>query len=248
MTRIRFQQSLDELKENLLVMAGLAEQAIQRAIEAYRVRDLSICDLVSRSENAINRLERDIDQAALDLLAMEQPMAVDLRFILSVIKINADLERVGDAAKSIADRVRNMEQMAQVDLPVDIPKMASLSAEMVRKSLQAFIEADAETARQVLTMDDAVDAMNRASYKSLTKVMEEQSHLAPQALNALMISRTLERVADHATNIAEDVIFWVQGDDVRHAKSMAKQQAKAAAAKAAENAAPSTTPSETSKA
>jgi phosphate transport system protein len=248
MTRIRFQQSLDELKENLLVMAGLAEQAIQRAIEAYRVRDLSICDLVSRSENAINRLERDIDQAALDLLAMEQPMAVDLRFILSVIKINADLERVGDAAKSIADRVRNMEQMAQVDLPVDIPKMASLSAEMVRKSLQAFIEADAETARQVLTMDDAVDAMNRASYKSLTKVMEEQSHLAPQALNALMISRALERVADHATNIAEDVIFWVQGDDVRHAKSMAKQQAKAAAAKAAENAAPSTTPSETSKA
>ena len=114
MTRIRFQQSLDELKENLLVMAGLAEQAIQRAIEAYRVRDLSICDLVSRSENAINRLERDIDQAALDLLAMEQPMAIDLRFILSVIKINADLERVGDSAKSISDRVRNMEQMAAV--------------------------------------------------------------------------------------------------------------------------------------
>ena len=100
MTRIRFQQSLDELKEQLLVMAGLAEQAIQRAIEAYRVRDLSICDLVSRSEIAINRLERDIDQAALDLLAMEQPMAIDLRFILAVIKINADLERVGDAAKS----------------------------------------------------------------------------------------------------------------------------------------------------
>jgi phosphate transport system protein len=222
MTRIRFQQSLDELKENLLVMAGLAEQAIQRAIEAYRVRDLSICDLVSRSENAINRLERDIDQAALDLLAMEQPMAIDLRFILSVIKINADLERVGDSAKSIADRVRNMEQMATADLPVDIPKMASLAAEMVRKSLQAFIEGDAETARTVLTMDDAVDAMNRAAYKSLTKVMEEQSHIAPQALNALMISRALERVADHATNIAEDVIFWIQGDDVRHAKSVAK--------------------------
>ncbi len=189
MTRIRFQQSLDDLKENLLVMAGIAEQAIQRAIEAYRVRDLSICDLVSRSENAINRLERDIDQTALDLLAMEQPMAIDLRFILSVIKINADLERVGDAAKSISDRVRNMEQMPVADLPVDIPRMATLSAEMVRKSLQAFIEADAEIARSVLTMDDAVDAMNRSAYKSLTKVMEEQSHVAPQALNALMISR-----------------------------------------------------------
>jgi phosphate transport system protein len=220
MTRIRFQQSLDDLKEQLLVMAGLAEQAIQRAIEAYRVRDLSICDLVSRSEIAINRLERDIDQAALDLLAMEQPMAIDLRFILAVIKINADLERVGDAAKSISDRVRSMEQMAVADLPVDIFRMAALAADMVRRSLQSFIEADADMARTVLTMDDAVDSMNRAAYKSLTKVMAEESHLAPQALNALMISRSLERVADHATNIAEDVIFWVQGADVRHHKSV----------------------------
>jgi phosphate transport system protein len=220
MTRIRFQQSLDELKEQLLVMAGLAEQAIQRAIEAYRVRDMSICDLVTRSEAAINRLEREIDQSALDLLAMEQPMAIDLRFILSVIKINADLERVGDSAKAISDRVRNMEQMASADLPVDIPRMATLSAEMVRKSLQSFIEGDAAMARAVLNMDDAVDAMNKAAYKALTKVMEEESYLAPQALNALMISRALERVADHATNIAEDVIFWVEGDDVRHHKSV----------------------------
>jgi len=225
MTRIRFQQSLDQLKENLLVMAGLAEQAIQRAIEAYRVRDLSICDLVSRSEVAINRLERDIDQEALDLLAMEQTMAIDLRFILSVIKINADLERVGDAAKSISERVRNMEQMPAVqDLPVDIPRMATLSSEMVRKSLQSFIDADPELARAVLMMDDAVDTMNRAAYKALTKVMEEQSHIAPQALNALMICRALERVADHATNIAEDVIFWIQGADVRHHKSVMAQK------------------------
>lgn len=230
MTRIRFQQSLDQLKENLLVMAGLAEQAIQRAIEAYRVRDLSICDLVSRSEIAINRLERDIDQEALDLLAMEQPMAIDLRFILSVIKINADLERVGDAAKSISERVRNMEQMAVAELPVDIPRMATLSAEMVRKSLQAFIDADPELARAVLTMDDAVDTMNRSAYRTLTKVMEEQSHLAPQALNALMICRALERVADHATNIAEDVIFWIQGADVRHHKSVMEQKRAAEAA------------------
>ena len=223
MTRIRFQQSLEDLKEQLLVMAGLAEQAIQRAIEAYRVRDLSICDLVNRSEIAINRLEREIDQAALDLLATEQPMAGDLRFILSVIKINAELERVGNAAKSISERVRHMERMAAAELPVNIPKMATLASEMVRKSLQSFIEADAEAARSVLTMDDAVDAMNKAAFKSLIKVMEEQSHLAPQALNALMISRSLERVADHATNIAEDVIFWVQGDDVRHHKSLQRE-------------------------
>ena len=220
MTRIRFQRSLDDLKEKLLVMAGLAEQAIQRAIEAYRVRDLSICDLVSRSEMAINRLEREIDQSALDLLAMEQPMAIDLRFILAVIKINADLERVGDAAKSISDRVRTMEAMAIVDLPVDIPRMASLASNMVRRSLQAFIEADPEMAQSVLSMDDAVDAMNRAAHVTLTNVMATESHVAPQALNALMVCRSLERVADHATNIAEDVIFWVKGADVRHKASI----------------------------
>src|SRR5580658_1462432 len=127
MTRIRFQQSLEDLKENLLVMAGLAEQAIQRAIEAYRVRDLSICDLVNRSEIAINRLERDIDEAAMDLLAMEQPMAVDLRFILSVIRINSDLERVGDQAVNIAVRVREMQELPQAEMPVDIPKLAGLA-------------------------------------------------------------------------------------------------------------------------
>jgi phosphate transport system protein len=227
MTRIRFQRSLDDLKEKLLVMAGLAEQAIQRAIEAYRVRDLSICDLVSRSEMAINRLEREIDQSALDLLAMEQPMAIDLRFILAVIKINADLERVGDAAKSISDRVRTMDSMAIADLPVDIPRMASLAADMVRRSLQSFIEGDAEMARTVLSMDDAVDGMNRTAHITLTHVMGTEGHLAPQALNALMVCRSLERVADHATNIAEDVIFWIQGADVRHKGSVDAAAAQA---------------------
>jgi phosphate transport system protein len=220
MTRIRFQQSLDELKDQLLVMAGMAEQAIQRAVEAYRTRDLSICDLVSKGEEEINRMQRENDQTATDLLAMEQPMAVDLRFILSAIKINADLERVGDSAKNISDRVRTMEQMSAAEMPVDIPRMASLATEMVRKSLKSFIDADAELSCAVLAMDDAVDSMNRAAYKSLTTVMAEQSSLAPQALNALMIARALERIADHATSIAEDVIFWVQGADVRHYKSL----------------------------
>lgn len=216
MTRIRFQQSLDGLKEKLLVMAGMAEQSIQRAIEAYRVRDLSICDLVDRGEMAINRLEREIDQMALDLLAMEQPMAIDLRFILAVIKINADLERVGDAAQNISERVRELQAFPAVDLPVDIPRMASLAAAMVRKALQSFIEADADTARTVLSMDDNVDKLNETAFFALSNVMKDQSHLTPQALSALIIARNLERVADHATNIAEDVIFWVRGADVRH--------------------------------
>ncbi len=216
MTRIKFHQSLDELKEKLLMMAGMAEQAIQRAIESYRMRDISICELVLRSEPAINRLEREIDQMALDLLAMEQPMAIDLRFILSVIRINADLERVGDQAVNIAVRVREMEAFANVDLPVDIPRLASLAAAMVRRALQAFIEADAAIAQSVLSMDDQVDEMNEAAFYALSNLVKEHPSLTPQALNAMIIARNLERVGDHATNIAEDVIFWVRGADVRH--------------------------------
>jgi phosphate transport system protein len=216
MTRIKFHQNLDELKEKLLVMAGMAEQAIQRSIEAYRMRDPSICNLVLRSEPSINRLEREIDQMALDLLAMEQPMAIDLRFILAVIHINADLERVGDQAVNIAVRVREMEAFSSADLPVDIPRLAELAAAMVRKALQSFIEADAEMAESVLTMDDQVDKMNEAAFYALSSLIREKPELTPQALNALIVARNLERVGDHATNIAEDVIFWVHGKDVRH--------------------------------
>jgi phosphate transport system protein len=216
MVRLRFQQSLDDLKERLLVMAGMAEQAIQRAIEAFRTRDISICDLVDHGEQAIDRFEREIDQMALDLLAMEQPMAIDLRFILAVIKINADLERVGDAASSISDRVRDLQAFPVAELPVDIPRMASLAAAMVRKSLHSFIEGDAELARSVLSLDDDVDRLNESAFFALSNVMKSQPELTPQALNAMMIARSLERVADHATNIAEDVIFWVRGADVRH--------------------------------
>ncbi len=214
--RTRFHQALDGLKERLLVMAGLVEQAITRATGAYADRDTELCDLVLLSEPAINRMEREIDQLALDLLAMEQPMAVDLRFILSVIRINADLERVGDQAVNIANRVKDLGTLQSTDMPVDIPRLAQLSSAMVRKALQAFIEADAELAHSVLTLDDQVDEMNRNAYHSLGRYIQEHPECASQALNALVISRNLERVGDHATNIAEDVIFWVRGDDVRH--------------------------------
>ncbi len=214
--RKRFHQSLDELKEKLLVMAGFAEQAIQRSIEAYRMRDPEMAELVRRSEPAINRLEREIDSAALDLLAMEQPMAVDLRFILSVIRINADLERVGDLAVNIAIRAGEMNELPTVDLPVDIPRLGLLAGAMVRKALEAFIEGDADLAESVLALDDEVDQLNKAAFRALSAVIREQSALTTQALNAMLIARNLERVGDHATNIAEDVIFWVNGRDIRH--------------------------------
>ena len=214
--RIQFHQRLDELRERLLVMAGLVEQAIQRAMEAYETRDTSLCDLVRMSEPSIDRMEREIDQVALDLLAMEQPTAGDLRFILAIIRINADLERVGDQAVNIAVRVRNLESLPPVDLPVDIPKIASLAAAMVRKSMQAFIERDDVLANAVLLLDDEVDRRNHEAFDLLSKLIRNQPELTQQALNALVISRNLERVGDHATNIAEDVIFWVSGADVRH--------------------------------
>ena len=138
------------------------------------------------------------------------------RFIIAVIRINADLERVGDQAVNIAQRVQDLGMFANVDVPVDIPKLASLSSAMVRKALQAFIEGDADLAESVLALDDQVDEMNSAAFRSLSTLIGQRPEMTPQALNALIISRNLERVGDHATNIAEDVIFWVRGADVRH--------------------------------
>ena len=216
MTRTRFHQGLYELKQKLLIMGGLAEQAVDRAIHGYVTRDLGICRRVLEDEKVINASEREIDEIAVDLLAMQQPMAVDLRFLFSVIKINADLERVGDQAVNIAERALDLERLPAADLPVDIARMASLAAGMVHQALQAFIEENAELAQQVLERDDVVDAMNRDAFESLTQVMQANSSLTRQALDALIVARNLERVADHATNIAEDVIFWVRGADVRH--------------------------------
>ncbi len=216
MTRIKFTQSLDELKEKLLAMAGMVEQAIQRTIEAYTSRDLALCHLVIGSEQDINRMEREIDQLAIDLLAMEQPMARDLRFIIAVIRINADLERVGDQAVSVARRVRDLGMFASLDLPVDVPRLGMLAAAMVRKALQAFIEENAELAQSVLAMDDEVDELNWGAYRAIGNLIRANVDVTDQALNVLIIARSLERVGDHATNIAEDVIFWVRGTDVRH--------------------------------
>ncbi len=221
MIRIKFHQRLDELRERLLAMAGLVEQAIQRATEAYVNHDTKLCDLVKMSEPAIDRMEREIDQLALDLLAMEQPTAVDLRFILSVIRINADLERVGDQALNIAYRVRDLQALPAVDLPVDIAGLAGLAANMVRKSLQAFIDRDQLIAEAVLHLDDEVDLRNHEAFHLLSERIKSQPEHTAQALHVLVIARNLERVGDHATNIAEDVIFWVTGDDVRHAYSSA---------------------------
>jgi phosphate transport system protein len=216
MTRIRFHQELDELKHRILAMAGMAEQAIDLAVQAFSQRDPALCQRVIANESAINRAEREVDEFAIDLLAMQQPMAIDLRFILAVLKINADLERVGDQAVNIVQRVMNMIELPASELPVDIPAMATRVRAMVRDALRSFIEGDPELAKHVLEADDEVDRINREAFASLSEAMRADPEVAVQALDVLSIARNLERVADHATNIAEDVIFWIRGADVRH--------------------------------
>ena len=214
--RTRFQQGLDELKQKLLAMSGMAEQAVDRAVHAYQARELALCNLVLDGEQAINMIEREIDELALDLLAMQQPMAVDLRFVTAVMKINADLERVGDQAVNIVERVIDTVKLPEAELPIDIQRMAMAASSMVRRALEAFIAADSQMAEAVLRMDDIVDRMNRDMFQTLVNFMHERSDTVQQALDALLIGRALERIGDHATNIAEDVIFWVRGADVRH--------------------------------
>lgn len=214
--RTRFLQGMDELKGKLLSMAGMAEQAMDRAVRAYHSRDRVLCDLVFEGEKDINNIEREIDELALDLLAMQQPMAVDLRFIIAVVKINADLERVGDQAVNIAERVCELNTLEEAALPVDIGKMADLTRTMVRSAIAAFIQADAELARSVLDMDSSLDAMNRDTAHTLLDFISHKPELTRQSMDVIIIARNLERIGDHATNIAEDVIFWVRGADVRH--------------------------------
>ncbi|HEX9256487.1 MAG TPA: phosphate signaling complex protein PhoU [Candidatus Angelobacter sp.] len=216
MTRTRFHQGLDELKQKLLAMGGMAEQAVDRAVRAYQTRELELCQIVLRDESQINAAERDVDEMSIDLLAMQQPMAVDLRFIVACIKINADLERVGDQAVNIAERVMDLIMRPDPGLNVDIPRMAQMSISMVRDALNAFLTADVDLAQLVLERDDLVDNMNREIFEAVDTAMGKSAGMHRNLLDTLIVARNLERVADHATNIAEDVIFWVRGADVRH--------------------------------
>lgn len=216
MTRTRFHQGLDDLKQKLLAMGGLAEQAVERAVRAYQGLDVALCQIVLRDESKINAAERDVDEMSIDLLAMQQPMAIDLRFIVACIKINADLERVGDQAVNIAERVMDLATRPDPGLNVDIPRMAQLTISMVHDALNAFLTADVDLAQAVLERDDLVDDMNREIFEAVDIAMGKSASNHRNLLDTLIVARNLERVADHATNIAEDVIFWVRGADVRH--------------------------------
>ncbi len=220
MPRIHFQQQLAELKDKLLAMAALAQQAVESAVDAYLQRDQGLCHYVRQNETAINTAQRELDEMAYVLLSREQPMAIDLRFILAVIKINGDLERIGDQSVTLARRTRDSLQMKEIDLPVDLAAMGEYSTRMIRTAIQALLEGDARLADTVREMDDEIDRMNRRAQSDLLQLIQEQPNSTQQAMNGLFVARSLERISDHACNIASDVIFWIRGADVRHQLSM----------------------------
>jgi phosphate transport system protein len=218
--RIHFHLQLAELKDKMLAMAALAQQAVESAVDAYVQRDPALCAYVKQNETAINSAQRELDEMAYELLAKEQPMAIDLRFILAVIKINGDLERIGDQSMGIARRTRDIMKTEAVTLPVDYAAMGDFAGHMIRTAILSLLEGDARTADAVREMDDEIDRMNKNAHQDLLKMIQEQPRFTQQAMNGLMVSRSLERIADHAANIATDVIFWVRGADVRHQLSV----------------------------
>jgi phosphate transport system protein len=219
--RIHFHQQLAELKDKLLAMAALAQQAVESAVEAYTRRDKGLCKFVKQNERAIDTAQRELDEMAYDLLAKQQPMAIDLRFILAVIKINGDLERIGDQSMSISRRTKEILAIDDVELPVDFSAMGDFAGQMIRNALQALLDGDARLADSVREMDDEIDRMNRRAHSDLLKLIEEKPQFTQQAMNGILVAKNLERIADHSSNIATDVIFWIRGADVRHQLSMA---------------------------
>jgi phosphate transport system protein len=211
-----FQEELDELKARLLEMGGLAEDRLRSAVRALVERDSALVEKVLAGDLAINQLHIEIDDRCFKLLALHQPMAVDLRAIVAAVKINTDLERVGDLAVNIAEAVRRSLRHAAVKELIDIPRMATIAQEMLRDALDAFVRRDTVLAKAVLDKDDTLDALKSQVFRELLTYMLQDPATIEPALDLILISRHLERVGDHATNVAEDVIFMVSAKDVRH--------------------------------
>lgn len=211
-----FQDELQQLKERLLEMGGLAEDRVRSALRALVERDGTLVDKVLAGDDDINVLHIEIDDRCFKLLALQQPMAVDLRAIVAAVKINTDLERVGDLAVNIAEAVLRYLRHPPVKELIDIPRMAEIAQEMLRDALDAYVRRDTVMARNVLNRDDELDMLKTSVFRELLDHMLHDPGTIEPALDLILISRHLERIGDHATNVAEDVIFMVSAKDVRH--------------------------------
>lgn len=209
-------QELDRVRQMLLKMGGLTEDMVAKATQALLDRDNALCREVIDGDRAIDHLEIEIDEVCHSLIGRKQPTASDLRFLVAVMKINGDLERIGDSAVNIAQSVVQVNDQPPLKPYIDLPRMSQLVQDMVRQSLDAFVRKDAALATAVCKADDEVDGLYKQLFRELLTYMIEDPKTVSRALHLLLISRNLERIADHATNIAEDVVYYVEGRDIRH--------------------------------
>ena len=216
MERHHFETDLQALKNRLLNMGAMVEERVHGAIQALMERNLDAADAIAHGDEEVNALQIEIDDRCLKLLALQQPMASDLRLITSAMKINADLERIGDQAVNIAENAIKMLAAPPLKPLIDLPRMAESAERMTRDSLDAFVRRDVALAREVLAQDDEVDGLKDTIFRVLLTYMMADPGTIERALALILISRNIERIADHATNIAEDVIFLVEAKDVRH--------------------------------
>ena len=214
---LHLQRDLEKLKKEILKLGTMVESAINNAILALNNREMFYVDEVLRLEDHINEMEVKIEEDCLKILALHQPVAGDLRFIVVSLKVNNDLERMGDFAKNIAKRARELMQEEPIStLPEFVNELPNLVRTMVRNSLDALVKLDVGLAREVIAMDDKVDEINRAMYQEVTRVAKENPSKTEIAISLLSTSRYMERIGDLSTNIAEDVIFMVEGRVIRH--------------------------------
>jgi phosphate transport system protein len=218
-----FDEELQGLKEKLLEMAARAEEQIGRAVLSLKERKEELAQEVLEKEDAVNMLDIEIDELCLRLLALRQPMAADLRFITSAMKISSDLERIGDLAFNIAERALRLLKYPQLKPLIDIPRMAEISQQMVRDAIRSFINNDDALAGNVCKRDDEVDGLNDQIFRELLTFMISDPSTITRAVELILVGRHLERIADHATNIAEDVIYMVKGKTIKHHIDEARQ-------------------------
>jgi len=211
-----FDQDLQQLKERILYMGSLAETMIHMAIKALTERRLELTQKVYQHEEEVNKLQIEVDDRCLKMIALHQPAASDLRFLAAGMKINADLERIGDQAVNICQTTEFLLKEAPLKPLIDVPRMAEIATEMLKNALDSFVQKDENLARSVLVRDDEVDQLKEQVFRELLTFMLSDPSTIKRALDLILISRNLERIADHATNIAEDVVFVVAGKDIRH--------------------------------
>ncbi|MBW1851070.1 MAG: phosphate signaling complex protein PhoU [Deltaproteobacteria bacterium] len=216
--KIHFQRELDALKKMMLSLGARVEKAVRLAIKALETRDIALAKNVIDADHEIDENEVEVEEECLKILALYQPVAIDLRIICAMIKINNDLERVGDEAVNIAERVITMAKQPAMEIPFDYNLMAEKAESMLKSSLDALVNLDQDLAHKVCLADDEVDDMNRKMYDKVKDGILNEPERVGYLINLLLVSRHLERIADHATNIAEEVIYMIEGIIHRHVK------------------------------